>query len=175
MGEAPTGRVSRLFLAGPDCMAVPLEPCPGCPCMGRNCPNQVQLLSKISKLPAAGGVLMLLGLKSGGFALVDKVNWFFKLGDEDIPLPGAGDGRGPVSRTWRRSPHPEARCACTEQRSDSRHVPSAYSTAHQHSPSCWPSLPMARAGQKLLCAGNLRACVGTRSSLSRGTGLKVSE
>lgn len=41
--------LSRLFLAGPDSRAGPLESCPVYLYLGRNCQNQVQLLSKISK------------------------------------------------------------------------------------------------------------------------------
>lgn len=60
--------LNRLFLAGPDSMAGPLESGPVCLYVGRNCQNQVQVLSKISQLPAAGRVLMLLGPKTGGSA-----------------------------------------------------------------------------------------------------------
>lgn len=60
--------LSRLFVVGPDSMAGPLESCPVCLYLGRNFQNQVQLLSKISKLPAAGRVLMLLGPRTGGSA-----------------------------------------------------------------------------------------------------------
>lgn len=49
-------------------MAGPLESGPVCLYVGRNCQNQVQVLSKISQLPAAGRVLMLLGPKTGGSA-----------------------------------------------------------------------------------------------------------
>lgn len=42
-------------------------------------------------------------------------------------------------------------------------MPFAKSTTHQHSPSCWASSPMARAGKKLLvlCAGHLKPCAGS--------------
>lgn len=72
-------------------MAGPLESRPVCLYLGRNCQNQVQLLSKISKLPAAGRVLMLLGPRTGGSAngitpnistVIDgSANWFLKLRD----------------------------------------------------------------------------------------------
>jgi len=42
--------------------------------------------------------------------------------------------------------------ASADRRSGSRHVPFAYSITHQNSPSHWASLPMAKAGKKLLCA-----------------------
>lgn len=52
--------LSRLFLAGCDSKTGPLESYSVCLYLGRICQNQGQLLSKISKLPVAGRILMLL-------------------------------------------------------------------------------------------------------------------
>lgn len=60
--------LSRLLLSGPDSMVGPLESCPVCLYLGRECQYQGQLLSKISKFPASGRVSMLLGPRTGGSA-----------------------------------------------------------------------------------------------------------
>lgn len=168
--EDTTGSVKQIVPGRCDSKTRPLESYSVRLCLGRICQSQGQLLSKISKLPMAGRILMLLVLRTEvlqmalpkyfkrdrQIKLTDFWSWEMQiihiLGLEMTKLFHS-EHRGEKSEVQERNLLSGAGHSCADRRSSYRGAPFAYSITHQNFTSCWASLPMAKAGKELLCAG----------------------